>query len=418
VARRWLFALTLLAGLPWASLGVARAAEDPNADPLAQYIALIDHVRADLTSSLESYRVGDATKALQLARSAYLDSFELVEFPLRDRDPDLTLEMEDAFAVLRTNIRAGLPVDQITDNVSRLQNGMDDVERTLSLEGYAPLVVATTSFVIIVRGGTEVLLLVSSIFAYLASSRATRQGRAVLWGMAAAGVATIATWFALDTIIRIAPVRPAIVQALPALIAVIVLVAFSAWLLSRLDQRRYLEFMSAKVFTALATGSTVALVQLGFTAVYRPGIEAVAFYQGLLAYTRGLEGWLVVGAVAGAVAVGAIALAMFRLGRRVPLTAFLGVSVVIVMAISVAFLGNAVRSLQEGYVVGITNLTGSLPRLPIYLAQATGYHPTLETIVAQLLLIAAYVVAAGWVFAVARRRSRRIPRLAEASTTP
>jgi high-affinity iron transporter len=236
--------------------------------------------------------------------------------------------------------------------------------------------------------------------------------------MAAAAGATIATWFALDTIIRIAPVRPAIVQALPALIAVVVLVAFSAWLLSRLDQRRYLEFMSAKVFTALATGSTVALVLLGFTAVYRPGFEAVAFYQGLLAYTRGLEGWLVVGAAAGAVAVAGIALAMFRLGRRVPLTAFLGISVVIVMAISVAFLGNAVRSLQEGYIVGITNLTGSLPRLPIYLAQATGYHPTLETIVAQLVLVGGYVVAAAWAFALARRRSRRIPRLAEASTTP
>jgi high-affinity iron transporter len=84
----------------------------------------------------------------------------------------------------------------------------------------------------------------------------------------------------------------------------------------------------------------------------------------------------------------------------------------------VAFLGNAVRSLQEGYVVGITNLTGSLPRLPISLAQATGYHPTLETIVAQVVLVAGYVVAAVWVVALARRRSRRIPRLAEASTTP
>jgi high-affinity iron transporter len=87
------------------------------------------------------------------------------------------------------------------------------------------------------------------------------------------------------------------------------------------------------------------------------------------------------------------------------------------MAISVAFLGNAVRSLQEGYVVGITNLTGSLPRLPIYLAQATGYHPTLETIVAQVALIAAYLVAAVWVLVLARRRSRRMPRLAEAPTT-
>jgi high-affinity iron transporter len=418
VIRRWLFAVALLGVLSWSTLGIARAADDPGADPLAQYIALIDHVRSDLTDSLDAYKAGNASKSLQLARSAYLDSFELVEFPLRDRDPDLTLEMEDAFAVLRNNIRAGLPVDQITDNVARLQTGMDDVEKTLSLEGYAPLVVAGTSFVIIVRAGIEVLLIISSILAYLAASRASRQGRAVFWGMLVAGGATVATWFALDTIIQLAPVRPAIVQALPALIAVVVLVLFSYWLLSRLDQRRYLEFMSARLFTALATGSTVALFFLGFTAVYRPGFEAVVFYQGLLNYTRGLEGWLIVGALAGAAVVGAIAFAVFRLGRRIPLRAFFGVSIVVVMAISVAFLGNAVRSLQEGYVVGITNLTSSVPRLPIYLAQATGYHPTFETIAAQLVLIAAYIATAVWVLLLARRRSHGAVQLRDAQSTP
>jgi high-affinity iron transporter len=414
VARRWLLALALLAALSWSTLGVARAATDPNADPMAQYIALIDKVRADLTSTLDAYKAGNASMAFELARSAYLDSFELVEFPLRDRDPDLTLEMEDAFAVLRNNIRASLPVATITDNVARLQTGMDDVESTLTLQGYAPAVVASTSFVIVVRAGIEILLVISSILAYLAASRATRQGRPVFWGMLAAGAATVATWFAFQTIILVAPIRPAIVEAIPALVAVIVLILFSYWLLSRLDQRRYLEFMSAKVFTALATGSTVALFLLGFTAVYRPGFEAVAFYQGLLAYTHGLEIWLVVGAAIGVVVVGVIAFAIFRLGRRVPLTAFFGISVVIVMAISVALLGNAVRSLQEGYVIGITNLTSSLPRLPIYLAEATGYHPTLETIVAQAVLIVFYVLAAIWVYLIARRRQRRVPRLAEA----
>ena len=69
-----------------------------------------------------------------------------------------------------------------------------------------------------------------------------------------------------------------------------------------------------------------------------------------------------------------------------------------------------------------TNLTASVPRLPIYLAQATGYHPTLETISAQLLLIALYAVAGVWVIALARRRRRNptvpITNLAQAPRTP
>ena len=316
----------------------------------------------------------------------------------------MTLEMEDAFARLRADIRAGLPLAVITDDVARLQAGLDDVERLLSLQGYAPAVVAGTAFVLVLRGGLESILLVASILGYLAAARASHLRSAVFAGVASALGATAATWFVLQTILLVAPVRPSVVQALPALLAVIVLVVFAYWLLARLDRRRWLEFMSARVFAAVTAGSSAALFILGFTAVYRQGFESVAFFQGLLAYSRGLESWLVVGTVLALASLVLLSVAIFRLGRRIPLTAFLGISVVLVMAISVVFLGNATRSLQEAYLVPLTNLTGSLPRLPIYLAQATGYHPTLETLVAQGVLIVAYAVTGAWVVVTARRR--------------
>lgn len=373
-------------------------------EELAGYIALIDVVRDGLNTTVALYESGDDRRALAAARSAYLDSFELVEFPLRDRDPNLTLEMEDAFAELRANIRARVPVEEVVRNVARLQLGMQEVERTLTLEGYAPLIVAGTAFVIVARAGLEAILIVAAIFGYLAAARATRLGRSVTWGMVAAGVATAITWFAFRWIILNAPVRPGVVEAIPALLAVVILVGFSIWLLSRLDRRRWLEFMSARVFSAAATGSVAALFALGFMAVYRPGFEGVVFFQGLLNYSQGLEVGLLVGSAAGLVAIAGIAFVVFRLGRKLPITTFYVVSLVVVMLISVAFIGNAVRSLQEGYVIGITNLTGSLPRLPIYLSQATGYHPTLETIIAQLLLLAAYALAGLWAFLLSRRR--------------
>lgn len=388
--------------LSWAATPPPVAAAESK--ELAEYIALIDVVREELNNTVALYESGDDRRALASARTAYLDSFELVEFPLRDRDPNLTLEMEDAFAELRANIRARVPVEEVVRNVARLQLGMQEVERTLTLEGYAPLIVAGTAFVIVARAGLEAILIVAAIFGYLAASRATRLGRSVKWGMIAAGVATAITWFAFRWVILNAPVRPGVVEAIPALLAVVILVGFSIWLLSRLDRRRWLEFMSARVFSAAATGSVAALFALGFMAVYRPGFEAVVFFQGLLNYSQGLELGLLVGSLAGVVAIIGIAFVVFRLGRRLPITTFYAISLVVVMLISVAFIGNAVRSLQEGYVIGITNLTGSLPRLPIYLSQATGYHPTLETIVAQLLLLAGYVLAGMWAFLVSRRR--------------
>lgn len=403
-ARRTVALLAATAALVLA-FGAAPVAAAEN-EELAEYIALIDVVRDELNNTVALYEAGDDRRALASARSAYLDSFELVEFPLRDRDPNLTLEMEDAFAELRANIRARVPAEEVVRNVARLQLGMQEVERTLTLEGYAPLIVAGTAFVIVARAGLEAILIVAAIFGYLAAARATRLRRHVVGGMLAAGVATVLTWFAFRWVVLNAPVRPGVVEAIPALFAVVILVGFSIWLLSRLDRRHWLEFMSARVFSAVATGSAAVLVLLGFTAVYRPGFEAVVFFQGLLNYSQGLEGGLLVGSLVGVLAIAGIAFVVFHLGRRLPITTFYAISLVVVMLISVAFIGNAVRSLQEGYVIGITNLTGSLPRLPIYLSQATGYHPTLETIIAQLLLAAVYVMAGLWVSLAARRRRR------------
>ena len=46
----------------------------------------------------------------------------------------------------------------------------------------------------------------------------------------------------------------------------------------------------------------------------------------------------------------------------------------------------------------------SLPRLPIFLAELTGYHPTVQTIVAQIALASVYILGAIWVFVIKRER--------------
>src|SRR5436190_18546130 len=75
------------------------------------------------------------------------------------------------------------------------------------------------------------------------------------------------------------------------------------------------------------------------------------------------------------------------------------------MATSVAFLGNAISALQVADVIGFTRLE-SWPHLPIFLAQATGYSPTQETMIAQALLTAVYVSGGIWVFGIRPRRQR------------
>ncbi|MCA1844854.1 MAG: hypothetical protein LC792_17005, partial [Actinobacteria bacterium] len=103
----------------------------------------------------------------------------------------------------------------------------------------------------------------------------------------------------------------------------------------------------------------------------------------------------------GLVALTVVAYGIFKLGRKLPIKTFLSWAVVLLMATSVAFLGNAVRSLQEADVLGLTALHG-WPKVPIFLSQALGYWPSRETMLSQAVLTAIYLGGAFYMFVLRR----------------
>ena len=116
------------------------------------------------------------------------------------------------------------------------------------------------------------------------------------------------------------------------MLAVAVLFWVSFWLVSRLEQKRWMEFMRARTASAIAAGGALAFAGLGFTAVYREGFETVLFYQALALFAQGLILWVVLGAVTAALALAAVGYAIFGLGKKLPLKPMLiaGVSVLTV----------------------------------------------------------------------------------------
>lgn len=366
----------------------------------------LDRSRALIDRALELYEAGEAGAAYTAARNSYLDHFEYVEIPLRVRDEALTLELEEDFATFRGQIDAGVEIDEIEATAAELRRGLDSVERVLAEPGIAaPILAAGYSFLILFREGFEAVLVVAAILGYLEASRNTQYRPAVLRGVWIAAVATVVTFVIAALVIDVAPVQRELIEAITALLAVVVLFYVSFWLVSRLEHRRWMEFVKAKVWAAATAGSTLALAGVGFTAVYREGFETVLFYQALLSFAEGLLAWVIVGAVAAACVLGVIGFAIFWAGRRLPVKAFLSTAVVLVMVMSVAFVGNAVRALQEAAAIPVTFLE-SLPRLPIFAAELTGWHPTRETVVAQAVLVVIYILGAVWTFVVLPRRER------------
>ena len=116
-----------------------------------------------------------------------------------------------------------------------------------------------------------------------------------------------------------------------ALLAVGVLFWVSFWLIQRLDHRRWMEFLKARVWKAVSVGSSASLVALGFTAVYREGFETALFYQALLSFGEGLLPWVLAGLGTGLVALVVVAYGIFRMGRRMAVGQFLKVAVIAVM---------------------------------------------------------------------------------------
>lgn len=401
-------ALLLLALAPATYATEAMAAPASRADSAAVAKARREAAKARVLveRAVDLVASGDRPRAYELARTAYLDHFELAEVPLRLRDANLVLDAEYGFAELRNGIEGGKPQEQIEATARDIRLKLDEVDRTLTEPGVAvPLMTTAFSFSIIFREGLEAVLMLAILLGTLEAGRAAGYRRPLAWGVGVAVAATFVTWLLAELVIDIAPVNRELLAGITGLLAVAVLFFVTFWLVSRLDQRRWMEFMRARVSTAIATGSALAFAGLGFTAVYREGFETVLFYQTLLLFAKGLVLWVVVGLLAGVAALGGVGWAILRLGRRLPIRAFLGVSATVILLLSIAFIGNAVSALQEGDVVQVTPVGSGLVRLPVFLADLTGIHATLEGLAAQAALALVYLT--GIVYIAIRVSSRR-----------
>jgi high-affinity iron transporter len=369
--------------------------------------------------SLAAAKAGDYARAYALARTAYLDHYEYVEIPLRLRDPNLVLDTEFKFADLRNDLKARAPLDTIRADVRDVRAGILDTDRALAAKGVAaPLIAFGFSFSILFREGIEAVLLIAILLGSLAAGRASGYRRPLSLGVLGALVATGVTWALTTLVIDLAPVNRELLEAATALLAVVVLVLVSFWLVARIDQKRRMEFMRARVAAAITAGSAGAFMALGFTAVYREGFETVLFYQALLLFAQGLELWVILGAALAAAALGAVAYAILRLGRTLPLKPMLLTGASILLLLSVAFAGNAVRSLQGADLVAATPVHAGLARPPVFVAELTGIHPTRESLLVQAVLLAIFVAGALWTFVGLPARQRRRERLEQPPPPP
>jgi high-affinity iron transporter len=369
----------------------------------------IDQIRKKLDEMLLQYKKGSYNEALATSRSAYLDSYENIELPLRPINPDFTLDMEIKFAELRNLILSQNPYEEIQSKTVEIRNGLDESERLVSGTGViAPTIAFTTSFSIIFREGLESALIIGAILTYLEASRNQRFKKHIYYGLFLAAAATGISWFIAEYIIEISGASRELIEAIAGISAVAVLFWVSFWVLNRIETKKWIEFVKAKIWKATTTGGVTVFIMLSFFTVYREGFETVLFYQAMLSFAKYMEWYVIAGMTLGLTIIIGIAFIVRKLGKKLPLRVLFGLTMGIGAYMSITFIGNAVRSFQEAGYISTTHMIGIIPRLDINLAAMTGIHPTLETVMAQFILLCVYIVGSLYVLILQPRRKKKI----------
>ncbi|MGN6347881.1 MAG: FTR1 family iron permease [Candidatus Nitrosocosmicus sp.] len=369
----------------------------------------IDSIRLKLNDAVILYKQNNQKQAFSKAQSAYLDSYENIEIPLRPINPDFVLDMEIKFAELRNLISSSSQSPLIVNKISEIQKGLDESERLVSGAGsVAPTIAFSSSFSVIFREGLESALIIGAILTYLEASRNENFKKYVYYGIILAIGITVVTWYFAEYLIKISGVSREIIEAVAGLSAVAVLFWVSFWILNKIETKKWIEFVKAKVWQATTTGSFMVFTMLSFFTVYREGFETVLFYQALFSFAKYMESYVAAGLVAGLSAIIAIVFLIRKFGKKLPLRALFGLTIAVGSYMSITFIGNAIRELQEAGYISTTQLFGTIPRLDINLAEMTGIHPTLETIAGQIILLSIYAAGSLYVLAIQPRKKQTI----------
>jgi len=252
------------------------------------------------------------------------------------------------------------------------------------------LAVLGQSFVIILREGFEVMLILAALATYLIRVGQKEKTLHLYAGAGAAIVVSLlAAWMA-DVAFALTPASQEILEGITMLVAAAVLFYVSYWIISKIEADKWQTYIKGKAEQAVKAGSVWTLGGLGFLVVFREGVETVLFYQGLSFGSPDSGHMIPIGFGLGCIMLVIVSVAIFQLGLRLPLRPFFMVTGAMLYCMVFSFVGKGVYELQSAGAISATAWP-LFPRVPLL-----GVYPTLEGLLPQALLIGLAVAAIVW----------------------
>jgi high-affinity iron transporter len=360
--------------------------QDGKADPLLT-------ARTYLREAVELYERGNHKAAYQRSVDAYLDGLELAEPALFAKNAAMGRKLESQFTEFRASIRGGANVARVRELYTEIDSGLTQALEILNeVEAESGGYTFFNAALIIIREGLEAALIVSAIIAVLKTTGAARSIRYVHFGWGLALLSGILTWALAQSVLTVSGAQREIVEGFTSLLAAIILFLVSYWLISKAEARKWQKYIHAKVQEAMTGRRLFALAGISFLAVYREAFETVLFYQALWLQSQKTQSYVIGGFLTGTILVAVLVYILFKLGLRMPLRLFFGVSSTLLYLLAFVFAGEGIKDLQAVGWLSETPVP-AIPQLPIL-----GIYPTVETLLAQGVLVLALLAALLWLW--------------------
>ncbi|MGH9737862.1 MAG: FTR1 family protein [Candidatus Acidiferrales bacterium] len=259
--------------------------------------------------------------------------------------------------------------------------------------------------VLVFREGLECVLVLAAITAGAAGRRAAIRNPIAV-GAAAGFLATLATWV---VVVRILSgignsVSALALQAVTGLLAVAVLLVVMNWFFHKLYWTGWISYHTNRKRAILGgTGeggsSRLAFLwgmgTLGFTSLYREGVEVVLFLQSYrLRFGNELVLW---GAGIGMLLTAIVGALTFVAHRRLPYKRMLVFTGILLGVVLIVMVGEQAQEMQLAGWIPTTTISSLAHAIPSWMGLWFSVFPTAETLFAQalaaLLVLGSYFVA-------------------------
>ena len=344
--------------------------------------------RKALNGAIDAYRTNQYTLANEYLIQAYLDGIEPYESTLRSHNLESEIfTIESLFSQLRSDITQNADMDTFSQKILRIRVLLDSVEETMlgTDNKYIPFI---STLSIVLREGLEASLIIFLLLTWTARGQSRQKtNRFIHLGWITALGAGILTWWISGNIIALVSTQHReILEGIMSLVAALILLISSHFVLSRIDARRRVNRLKRHLENALShRKKQITLVFIVFFAVYREALELVLFLRSILLDRNADPNMVLWGVTVGMLAVIVGTVGLFHFARRLPFGTIILCMSTMLCILAFSLSGQGARALQEAGILSIHPLASNI-QIPML-----GVYPTLQTIMVQLFALAIFI---------------------------